>query len=687
MGEGQLLQHLLQEAASIPQGLDQDSEQDHEDFSTDHQLQSMIENYQNHVLKQNQGPIVGRAGNSHYHNSRAGSSEGPAKHRIFKPNNPPIPTISHSQPCLFVTDHQTDDSVGSQYASSDPREANDNKNDVDALKTENAFLKQQIESLKKKNAAFKKLEMAYERIENEFNQMVSRRDKQEKLEQTVRGKMEQTIQRLANENELLQRQLEKLNLIVAQHHQVDPQHATSMNDLIAQYKELMEIKTRQQIEIDAQNATLIEQRNHIEMLEKALKNAQERLRDRERAAVDAVALVDKCTHQQKLLQEALDDKQKLQDEHNKQQIQLEMELTQLKMQLAKENGGPRKPVRVGDGDVMVVVQQKEDRITQLEQNLTDLQKRYTETLHKNESRSDTNELIEKIKILEKEKMEREKKIQNLMDEKQRIHGQWADERRSLDHRVRNLEQDLRHIKGGAPFAGYNGFCSDSDNSYSSFRQQSSYSNGGSILMKQKMNADSVISKVDDLKIKASENRRNPPQFNGRASKTSKPVTHSRSASSEHHRHSSASSDGHPMITNTISLINPIVNHGSGASSSADSTTNSLESNNPNLPSPSQYSPTGTSNRLASKMPSNYIESLPINTRRRIGHYVDQIKVSKRTAIALGTTGYRRPAWNTSSEEKRSIDESDEAANEKGNLKTVVEINSQNGKNTNRDTDI
>lgn len=45
--------------------------------------------------------------------------------------------------------------------------------------------------------------------------------------------------------------------------------------------------------------------------------------------------MDKCAHLQKLLQEALDEKQKCQDDYNKQKSQLEMELTQLRMQASK----------------------------------------------------------------------------------------------------------------------------------------------------------------------------------------------------------------------------------------------------------------------------------------------------------------------------------------------------------------
>lgn len=219
----------------------------------------------------------------------------------------------------------------------------------------------------------------------------------------------------------------------------------------------MAIKNRQQIEIDAQNATLEEQRNHIEMLEKALTNAQERLAAKERAAVDAVALVDKCTHQQKLLQEALDDKQKMQEEYTRLKSQNDMELAQLKMQLAKD--GPRKIKGADEERLKTVIQQKEDRISQLENSLMDLQKRYNDEIlrHDANGNGDNEHYMARIRQLEKEKMDKDKRIQSLLDEKERIHGQWAEERRSLDHRVRLLEQDWRHYREAQnPVPGFNG---------------------------------------------------------------------------------------------------------------------------------------------------------------------------------------------------------------------------------------
>lgn len=134
---------------------------------------------------------------------------------------------------------------------------------------------------------------------------------------------------------------------------------------------------------------------------------------------------------------------------------------------------------------------------------------------------------------------------------------------------------------------------------------------------------------------------------------------SQSQSSEHHRNPSTSSLTNHTLQHqprTIALINPVEHHGSGASSSADSTTNSSESVNHT----ERLSPIGMTNRMATKMPSNYIETLPSSTRRRFGQ--ENVKVPKRTAIALGTSRYRRPAWS-----------GDKLEENEDSLTTVVEV--------------
>ena len=139
---------------------------------------------------------------------------------------------------------------------------------------------------------------------------------------------------------------------------------------------------------EAQNATLEEQRNHIEMLEKALDNAQVRIADKNRQALDAAAVVDKCSHLQKLLQEALDDKKRLQEESSKEKAHLEMELTQLKMHLAKE-GLNRKPNCSVDHDDHAILKRdlasKDERIAYLESHIKEIQKEHDEVLKRRQT--------------------------------------------------------------------------------------------------------------------------------------------------------------------------------------------------------------------------------------------------------------------------------------------------------------
>lgn len=134
--------------------------------------------------------------------------------------------------------------------------------------------------------------MAYGKIEHDFEQVLKQREKHEKLEKAAILKMEQQIQRLVKDNEFLQKDNERLNLLVSEPKQqeflkagdntnADRQHQINelnmiLNDLIPKNKELIATEERQRIELEAQTTTLEEQRTHIDMLEKALSNAQER---------------------------------------------------------------------------------------------------------------------------------------------------------------------------------------------------------------------------------------------------------------------------------------------------------------------------------------------------------------------------------------------------------------------------
>jgi chromosome segregation ATPase len=127
-------------------------------------------------------------------------------------------------------------------------------------------------------------------------------------------KLQQHIERLQAENRNLQHEVANLNTadysLPNQQQQI--QQLTSVINELAPNEQ-------QRAEVEAQNATLIEQRSHIDVLEKALTNAQERIRERERQVIDAAGVADKCSHLQKLLDEAVKENQQARDEWSRQQ--------------------------------------------------------------------------------------------------------------------------------------------------------------------------------------------------------------------------------------------------------------------------------------------------------------------------------------------------------------------------------
>jgi hypothetical protein len=94
LGEGKLLQHLLQEAEEegidsgkwrgislslvVPAHKNSTFAEHERELSTEQQLQNMIENYQQHVLKQKHYPEAPAYVNGH---ANGGSIDGPAKSR------------------------------------------------------------------------------------------------------------------------------------------------------------------------------------------------------------------------------------------------------------------------------------------------------------------------------------------------------------------------------------------------------------------------------------------------------------------------------------------------------------------------------------------------------------------------------------------------------------------------------
>lgn len=160
--------------------------------------------------------------------------------------------------------------------------------------------------MQRKCERLEQLELGYRKIERDYEQIQLHHERREELNRAAIQKLEQQLRIANTEIDHLQAQNTKLNAIFGQQcsNSTEGRHSPQqihflLNELIPKNNELLLIQERQRMELEAQTATLEEQRTHIEVLEKALANAQERLAAKDRLAVDAVAIVDKCTHLQR----------------------------------------------------------------------------------------------------------------------------------------------------------------------------------------------------------------------------------------------------------------------------------------------------------------------------------------------------------------------------------------------------
>nr|CAD2202684.1 unnamed protein product [Meloidogyne enterolobii] len=603
LNEASILPHLLHEANEQAQQEVIETMEENEEVCDEDQLQNMIENYSKHVIKQTQNQQMEQTKKDSLKTAERSTSHLQKKITAQQQQTP----MSHSHPCLFLDGTKFNEDSGKRpdnlpqqtpktttevpfknnlYKSESDRTEKISTNQQ--MENENKFLngiqqqnndqnstnliqqKQQIEKLQRKCNRLEQLESSYRKIEKDYEQMLCQQERREELSKIAIQKLEHQLRVLDAENEQLRSQNANIGAIFGVQQKTgevnnDQQIHFLLNELIPKNNELLVIQERQRLELDAQSATLEEQRTHIEVLEKALANAQERLAAKERAAIDAAAVVDKCSHLQRILQEALEDKQRQKEQHGRQVAQLEMELTQLRLQLAKENnsqaigslGRKGGAITAAAGcannntpeatDEMLKLKkelnQKEERISQLETSLLQIQRRFGGVNEQQQQKNLKNCVggteIEAMTIRwEIEKAEKERRIQELLDDKMRIQMQWAEERRSLDVRVRMLEKDLRHFMGsqsslassGGAGSGIGGYypteLNEHNSPFSSIRGSKFFhrstaelptSARGATLYDERIASQDVMARMEELGRKLAEKRNRiierPPTLN------------------------------------------------------------------------------------------------------------------------------------------------------------------------------
>ncbi|KAL1436985.1 hypothetical protein MTO96_049005 [Rhipicephalus appendiculatus] len=155
---------------------------------------------------------------------------------------------------------------------------------VQQLLEENSALKAELDLYYSKASRLQRLELELQKLKNDHDSLVQSADKRERLNAAMQSRLERE---LSKSQEVARRFKEQLDSTLAQlsirslpdHGDSELKKEVSRRDvliaqLLTQNKELTAEKERKEIELQAQRATLQEQRNHIDILDNALNNAQ-----------------------------------------------------------------------------------------------------------------------------------------------------------------------------------------------------------------------------------------------------------------------------------------------------------------------------------------------------------------------------------------------------------------------------
>ncbi|KRY13862.1 Angiomotin [Trichinella patagoniensis] len=330
---------------------------------------------------------------------------------------------------------------------------------IQMLKDENRYLRLELEGYIKKTFKLQQLELQYQKIYREYEEFVRRQDKREQLEQQMRSRMQLEISRLKDVNLQLQDQLEN-TLHQISYYQAEEiedselRHEITRRDmmiaqLITQNKELLATKERQAIELDAQRVTLEEQRTHIQILDKALTNAQEKVLKSEEVMKKKQSYMQKADELQRALHALQEGMRKREENHKRVRAELEKELAYMKIQ-KKENlqmKSTSRSLQDLENTISTLrkeLQEKEEQILNAQTELVHWQEAYYVELKKQEAAfseaSDSKDA--RIRVLEKNSEKAEKLIETSQSETKR----FLDDLRMAKGKIGEMETKIQQLE-------------------------------------------------------------------------------------------------------------------------------------------------------------------------------------------------------------------------------------------------
>ncbi|XP_035214194.1 angiomotin-like isoform X2 [Stegodyphus dumicola] len=329
---------------------------------------------------------------------------------------------------------------------------------IELLSAENTALKTELDLYYKKVSKLQKFELEIQKVHKAHEDLVLSSEKREKLERTIRTRLEMEVIRLKEHNKELREHLES-----ATSHMTKPA-APEINDselrkelskrevliaqLLTQTKELLAEKERQEIELQAQRATLQEQRNHIDILDNALTNAQANVVRLEEESRKKQVYVDRVAQLQKALTNLQQSSEKRLQMEKKLRAQLEKEVHALRSQKQGKSSSVSKSEHSESVEgLQKTVMEYEEKIIGLEAEVSKWEQRYIEESTMRQIAVDAASVPKDAKIaaLERTSQESEKLIAQARTEKlKQMDELYAANRRctELESKIKDYESKL-----------------------------------------------------------------------------------------------------------------------------------------------------------------------------------------------------------------------------------------------------
>ncbi|KAG8194505.1 hypothetical protein JTE90_013258 [Oedothorax gibbosus] len=329
---------------------------------------------------------------------------------------------------------------------------------IELLTVENNALKSELGLYYNKVSKLQKFELEIQKVHKAYEDLVHSCEKRERIEKSIRSRLEVEIRRLQDHNKELREHLGSAGAHFSKNSFSEgtdsdlrkelSKREVLISQLLTQTKELLAEKERQEIELQAQRATLQEQRNHIDILDNALTNAQAnvvRLEDESRKKqvyVERVSQLQKAlTNLQQSSEKRLQVERKLRAQHEK-EVQA----------LRSQNQGKSPAVSKNDNSDNIetlkkTVMEYEEKIIGLEAEVSKWEQRYIAESTMRQIAVDAASVPKDAKIaaLERTSQESEKLIAQARTEKlKHMDELYAANRKTteLESRIKDFESKL-----------------------------------------------------------------------------------------------------------------------------------------------------------------------------------------------------------------------------------------------------